>query len=550
MVSAKPACPEQEDGDGTGHTVKNVSGSGPGRRRYHCTCGHTWTQTQPEYLGDEDDPCIVPASESRAYRCGTCGEPKVGHTCAGRPSVRSKMPRRSASASSSAAARAVRMRVAPAPMGNVDNTEEEEAPVVAPAQEEAAAPMEEEEEAVEEATEAVSNPSPPRAPRAPIAPPALIAPPAPIAPIAPTDPTAPTRAGMLRSRAIGEDASTITATSVCPLTDFAEYNGDDRDEYGERGSSGSAEHIVSAEVIAPAAGRDSRSIDAADAADAADDAPQNAGLSAHRVDAAQDPRVGMRIMCATAGTGVSALEQVPSSSYLAFLQRHDMRPSEAVALHSAISSEMPTHPERVRDEPTAAATSIRCVRGDANVRQATSAYFRRLGDVRQHELKDAHRKLLQYPPSGLFALELLVSDGDADPVPRAILLMERPKRRGRIDLVHTHPEYRSRGYAHCLAEAAKSHAPDGGTLTVDSPWCTARSAVHVWLRAGFMCSRDLLTSTLRDDATYSRDNNRSVRLTFSWSQRETTEGVRIRQCFLRDAARVHPELARYCSSPL
>jgi len=223
--------------------------------------------------------------------------------------------------------------------------------------------------------------------------------------------------------------------------------------------------------------------------------------------------------------GDTSLGHLPSDALLDFLWRHDLRPSEAVALQTSTCS-----------------TRIERLCGSASeVRRATHAYLASLPDA---TIMETHRKLLHDPPSDLQAL--LVTDGESSA--RAILLMQRSKRRGRIDLVHVHPRHRGRGYARRLAEEAKRCAPPGATLTVDSPWCTARAAVHIWFGAGFMCSADLLSSSLRDDAAYERDTNRSVRLTFSWRQGETAEDAEERLRFYRAAARVHPELIRYCSS--
>ena len=81
-----------------------------------------------------------------------------------------------------------------------------------------------------------------------------------------------------------------------------------------------------------------------------------------------------------------------------------------------------------------------------------------------------------------------------------------------------------------------------GSFTVESPACTARAAVKLWLSLGFMGDSDLLESEIADDASYI--GGRSVRLSFSWQRPETNPEARL--AYLENVVRVHPEMATAC----
>ena len=82
--------------------------------------------------------------------------------------------------------------------------------------------------------------------------------------------------------------------------------------------------------------------------------------------------------------------------------------------------------------------------------------------------------------------------------------------------------------------------PSHGSLTVDSPWCTARAAIVLWLGVGFIGDEDLLKCTLREDAAYDATNtNRSVRITLSW---RPGMDKRTHAQYLRRVADAHPDL--------
>jgi hypothetical protein len=85
-------------------------------------------------------------------------------------------------------------------------------------------------------------------------------------------------------------------------------------------------------------------------------------------------------------------------------------------------------------------------------------------------------------------------------------------KRGCVHVVHTRNQWTNRGYASRLSRAVLDEVPVRGSLTVDSPGCTARAAVSLWLRAGFMGDEELLKCKLADDAAYI--GGRSVRLSF------------------------------------
>jgi ribosomal protein S18 acetylase RimI-like enzyme len=199
-----------------------------------------------------------------------------------------------------------------------------------------------------------------------------------------------------------------------------------------------------------------------------------------------------------------------TEGYLAFLEKHDMRPSHAQRIRSNITAEP------------------RYIQGGA-VRKYCGDYLSSLGT---YTIKEAHRKLLKDPQG---ADMLMIFDG----APKAILLFHR-RRRGSICLVHTHPGSRYRGFARKLAEAVKSYVPEGGMLTIDSPWCTARASVHLWIGAGFCCDHGLLSCSLEEDSAY--DGGRSVRLTFTWSAHQDEE---VRLTFLKRASEKHPSLSKF-----
>ena len=61
-----------------------------------------------------------------------------------------------------------------------------------------------------------------------------------------------------------------------------------------------------------------------------------------------------------------------------------------------------------------------------------------------------------------------------------------------------------------LVAAPRQSAPVFQALAIDSPGCTARAAVSLWLRMGFMGEEELLTCELANDAA--NMGGRSVRL--------------------------------------
>ena len=131
---------------------------------------------------------------------------------------------------------------------------------------------------------------------------------------------------------------------------------------------------------------------------------------------------------------------------------------------------------------------------------------------------------------------------------RSVLVYTRA-RRGCVTLVHTRPEWCRRGYASLLAEEVKSHVPPDGSLSVNSPACTARAAVSLWLRAGFMGCESLLSCRLADDFAYV--GGLSVQLVFTWQAgKRGKNGLQkeeeARICFLRKVRLRHPDLARVC----
>ena len=243
---------------------------------------------------------------------------------------------------------------------------------------------------------------------------------------------------------------------------------------------------------------------------------------------------------------------MPSDAeFLAFLRKHDLRPSEADAIFARerkLCDEAHSPEAEARADPHA----TRAARGGQDVDseivhitdpelvlKATRAYA--LGCA---NLKHAHESLLSDPASDVGAFVVVPR---ASPSPlrdaRAVLLYTRHKR-GRVHLVHVRDEHRRRGYARRLATAVQDVVPERGSLTVDTPACTARGAVFVWLSAGFMGDNELLTCHLAEDAAYV--GNRSVRLTFVWQKAATPADEAGRVAFLQKVKAAHPELRDLC----
>ena len=91
--------------------------------------------------------------------------------------------------------------------------------------------------------------------------------------------------------------------------------------------------------------------------------------------------------------------------------------------------------------------------------------------------------------------------------------------------MHTRDEWIKHGYASRLARAVKDEVPPRGSLTIDSPGCTAHLSVR--LQVHFVGDAEFLKCELADDAVCI--GGRSVRLTFVW-QKETTETEEETRC--------------------
>lgn len=204
---------------------------------------------------------------------------------------------------------------------------------------------------------------------------------------------------------------------------------------------------------------------------------------------------------------------------LSFLCRHDLRPSEYETMQASIG-------EAVR---------VRVV--VEGVAATTRAYLALVDET----MKNAHERLLREPGERQLLVAVRGFAGSEEMC--GVLLFDARKRRGNVDLVHTLPRYRHNGIAQALALAVKRQVAAGNSLTIESPWCTARAAVHVWVGAGFIGCENLIYSELRDDASYStRGSGASVTLTFSWSA-DLDEKARV--LWLRRAAAKHAELAKF-----
>jgi GNAT superfamily N-acetyltransferase len=245
----------------------------------------------------------------------------------------------------------------------------------------------------------------------------------------------------------------------------------------------------------------------------------------------------------------------PGDAYLHLLRMYDLRPSQLEALRRPPSPPPSTSPLGERTvpstphgptslavpQPTAEQDNVLVLHvvDSETVRKTAWAYAEDV-DIEKHHIEKALRS-----PAAHAALLLVVPPGSRPPHPdtRAILLYTRT-RRGAVHVVHTRAEWRGHGFASRLANAVKREVLHDGSLTIDSPWCTARSAVKLWLGAGFVCDQEILTCQFTDAAAFAASGN-SVRLTFTWHKR-------IDGCshidFLRLVMQKHPELAITCAA--
>lgn len=263
-------------------------------------------------------------------------------------------------------------------------------------------------------------------------------------------------------------------------------------------------------------------------------ASTSAPVKAHVVqqDEAADPIVD-------AATAVSAILWPPSDeTYLDLLRKYDLRPSELDALRPQARIG-PEYQADIPDLLTLNATKIVHIVDTDAVRAVARRYANGVVFTKKH-----HEDALKCPPPDA-ALLLVVSAEEQPPYTnvRSILLYTRA-RRGVVHVVHTRDEWTKRGYAFRLAQAVQDKVPARGSLTIDSPGCTARAAVSLWLRARFMGDGELLKCDLYDDAAYM--GARSVRLGFVWEKDTTAidEDARIR--FLQKVAQKHPKMATAC----
>jgi hypothetical protein len=191
--------------------------------------------------------------------------------------------------------------------------------------------------------------------------------------------------------------------------------------------------------------------------------------------------------------------------------------------------------------PTGTATSdtrIVHIVETAAVHEIARAYASGVAWTKRH-----HEKALDHPVPHAALLIVVTSLAQPPYTPRALLLYTRTLR-GSVQLVHTRSEWTRRGYATALARAVCDRVPPRGSLSVDSPACTALTAVKLWLRVFFMGDEQLLKCELAGDSAY--NGGRSVRLSFVWRAvvTEGDEDARLR--FLALVAQKHPALAQVC----
>ena len=125
------------------------------------------------------------------------------------------------------------------------------------------------------------------------------------------------------------------------------------------------------------------------------------------------------------------------------------------------------------------------------------------------------------------------------------IIVNTQVRRGRIILVHMSEGKQGQGFARLLAMRVMANVPKNGSLTVDSPACTAKVAVKFWLSLGFMCDDNLMKCTLADDASFI--DKKSTRLTFTWHECESANDKATRMVYLTAASAAHPDISVACA---
>ena len=156
----------------------------------------------------------------------------------------------------------------------------------------------------------------------------------------------------------------------------------------------------------------------------------------------------------------------------------------------------------------------------------------------ENEMKEVHRRVLVHSGNSP-SLRVLLLEESSLPVG---ILVQTTGRRGQILLVHV--KERGRGLGSLLGSHALSLLPPGGSLSVDSPACTAKAAVRLWLSLGFMGDEEILSCQLAEESAYV--GGRSVRLSFTFTKDETEEGQKARCAYLRRVMLSHPGMSSAC----
>ena len=221
----------------------------------------------------------------------------------------------------------------------------------------------------------------------------------------------------------------------------------------------------------------------------------------------------------SAAAAVNAIPNWPPADkiYLSLLLTYNMRPTDLQALRGQEATEIIEQ------------TDARALKVD------TLHYKQTVGE----ELKKAHSDALENPRQNA-ALILKIGGRICG------ILLYTPHSRGRhaIVMIHVHMTCRRRGYALRLITKLQDSLPPRGSLTVDSPACTARAAVGVLISADFMPNQTLLNCTLAEDSAYIGGN--SVRLTFVWTKTRDAADEQVRKRFLDQVQGKHDFLASVC----
>ena len=161
----------------------------------------------------------------------------------------------------------------------------------------------------------------------------------------------------------------------------------------------------------------------------------------------------------------------------------------------------------------------------------------------EHRVKEVHARLLSRGPTSP-EVRVLVACTDVTMTTTLGILLFTWTRRGKILLVHSSDGARNKGIGYALGRRVLEEMYPNGVLSIDSPACTAKAAVKLWLSLGFMGDESLLMCKLADDAAYI--GARNDRVTFSYRPNETVVQRAARLVYLAKVKERHTDVAKAC----